>query len=310
MKKFLFMLLAAIAFVGCGKDDVEVPQNGGNGNGGNNQGILANVPNYSDLIDMSYSNLIKTLGEPTTSFSNYLSYENPADNVTFITLAVNPKTQTVYLVMEMLKEDAFKLDELKKYFDAKYTFVNVEADEEEGTIYAYNYSNADGSLTITVSESSITYMNPANMPEEVESGSIDGTPVEVVSAIMGQTIEYLMEEYPGVITQFNNIYMINYEDDPYLMCVMIDASSDVITKLTILYNEDLEDDALVAYYQEEGYTCLPTGNVNDEGKAEYLFMDMSTGIMIKYCDSIGEVLDMSAIDDEGEDEDEDEDEED
>lgn len=285
------MLLAALAFVSCNKDENKEDQV--------DPAIVA--LDYSSLIDMSYANMIKTLGEPTLGFGSFYSYEEPKANISSITTAINPETNSVYLAMVILKENAFKAEDLQKYFASKFTSYGL--DEEEG---AYFYGNAekqeDATLVIGVYEnSSITFTNPKNVPEINESGSIEGTPVEVTNALLGKSIDDLIDEYGDAIIKYGDAYMVNYEDDDYLMCVSLIVEEGIVRRLIILYNEDLDDQAIIDYYTSEGYTCLPTGNVNEEGKAEYLFMNLTTGIAITYLDTIGVVVEMEqhGDDDEG-----------
>ena len=134
----------------------------------------------------------------------------------------------------------------------------------------------------------VVYSNPQNQIQDIVNGSIDGTPVEVERLLLGQNINDLLDEYPDAFFAINDsLYMINYEDDPYLMSVAASVSDGIVNMVTILYNEELTDQDVIAYYTEEGYQCMPTGNVTEDGATQYMFTNVATGSIIIYADLVG-----------------------
>lgn len=291
MKKYFLFLLAALAFVACGDDDDDEVSNKKPGTDVVVDAASFAVSDYSSAIDMTYANMVKTYGEAEISFGscyNYSSAQLKNDKVESVTFVVNPENNTVCSVIETLAEDAYKAEDINKYFASKlrsygfneadscYSYGNTEK-PAESTLYVQVYGNAQ-----------VIYGNPQNLIEDVEVGSIDGTPVEVERLLLGQNIDDLLDEYPDAfITISDSSYMINYDDDPYLMSVAAYVSDGIVNKVTILYNEELTDEDIIAYYTDEGYTCMPTGNVTEDGFTQYMFANVATGSFIIYADLVG-----------------------
>ena len=70
-----------------------------------------------------------------------------------------------------------------------------------------------------------------------------------------------------------------------------------VVKVILLYNEDLSDEDIVAYYEDLGYKAMPFDG-EEEGEVGYLFMNMSTGDMFTYMNGRAEFVDLSNFDDE------------
>ena len=291
MKKYFLFLLAALAFVACGEDDDDVSSEQKPGPDVVVDAASFAVSDYSSAIDMSYANMVKTYGEAELSFASYYNYSSAQlknDKVESVTFIVNPDNNKICSVNEIFAEGAYKAEDINKYFASKlrsygfnetdscYTYGNAEK-PEESTLYVHVY----GSMMVV-------YSNPQNQIQDIVNGSIDGTPVEVERLLLGQNINDLLDEYPDAfIAISDSLYMINYEDDPYLMSVAANVSDGIVNKVTILYNEELTDEDVIAYYTEEGYQCMPTGNVTEDGATQYMFTNVATGSIIIYADLVG-----------------------
>ena len=198
-KMFYFLMLAATLFAACSDDDSDKPK----------APSTIQFEDYSTFIGASYSEMIRQYPNPSMSFGDFYMYDSLTSNVEGLTVAINPESQTVYLVMEMLKADAYNESDIDAYFKEKffsYGVVELEDYDDEGnvvgTINQYNYGNAENQdeatllITLTANQS-VTYMNPFNIPEESEGGSLEEmNPIEAVSAFLFIDEEEIEEEYP------------------------------------------------------------------------------------------------------------------
>ena len=231
------------------------------------------------------------------SFGDFYMYEQVTPNVEALTVAINPDNQTVYMVVEQLKADAYKEADLDAYFKAKLYSHGVEEYEnydEEGNVIGttnnYSYGNtenqAEASLVVSLTgNQSVTYMNPLNVPVEPEGGSLEEIePIDAVNAFLLGDVAEIEEEYPDVFTQMNGMYMCFMEENPYLMGIAFTAVDGLVDSVILLYNEDLSNEDLISYYTEAGYTCSLTGT-DEEGLDVYTFTNGM--ISIEYSEGRG-----------------------
>lgn len=286
-KMCLFLMLAAALCAACSSDDDDKPK----------APSTISFDDYSTLIGASYSEMIRQYPEPAMSFGDFYMYEQVTPNVEALTVAINPDNQTVYMVVEQLKADAYKEADLDAYFKAKLYSYGVEEYEnydEEGNVIGttnnYNYGNtenqAEASLVVSLTgNQSVTYMNPLNVPVEPEGGSLEEIePIDAVNAFLLGDVTEIEEEYPDVFTQMNGMYMCFMEENPYLMGIAFTAVDGLVDSVILLYNEDLSNEDIISYYTEAGYTCSLTGT-DEEGLDVYTFTNGM--ISIEYSEGRG-----------------------
>jgi len=286
-KMCLFLMLTAALFAACSSDDDDKPK----------APSTISFDDYSTLIGASYSEMIRQYPEPAMSFGDFYMYEQVTPNVEALTVAINPDNQTVYMVVEQLKADAYKEADLDAYFKAKLYSYGVEEYEnydEEGNVIGttnnYSYGNtenqAEASLVVSLTgNQSVTYMNPLNVPVEPEGGSLEEIePIDAVNAFLLGDVAEIEEEYPDVFTQMNGMYMCFMEENPYLMGIAFTAVDGLVDSVILLYNEDLSNEDLISYYTEAGYTCSLTGT-DEEGLDVYTFTNGM--ISIEYSEGRG-----------------------
>ncbi len=286
-KMCLFLMLAATLFAACSDDDDDKPK----------APATISFEDYSTLIGASYSEMIRQYPEPTMSFGDFYMYEQVTPNVEALTIAINPNNQTVYMVIEQLKADAYKEADIDAYFKAELYSYGVEVydnyDEEGnviGTTNNYNYGNTEeqteASLVVTLTgNQSVTYMNPMNMPVESDGGSLEEIdPIGAVNAFLLGDVAEIEEEYPDVFSQMNGMYMCFMEENPYLMGVAFTAVDGFVDSVILLYNEELGTENIISYYTEAGYTCNLTGT-DEEGLDVYTFTNGM--ISIEYSEGRG-----------------------
>lgn len=294
MKKYLFMLFALFSLVACEKDD----NNGGSGNLSEAAKEVKDV-DYSSALGMSKSKMISTYGDPAENYGNFYIYNSENENVDMVMFAVNPDNDKVYTATVILMEDAFTEAAIKEYLSSKYNCYGY--DEEEG-IYTYGNNKDEEKATIGVVQSganSITWADRNLTPsfeDDVDGAFSDLTPAEAVSMFLGLSEEDLIEEYgESLIKVGEDLYMADVNND-YLMAVGITVTDGKVTPVVLLFNEDLEDEDIVAYYAGLGFTATPCGP-DEEGYEVYLFMNMATGEMFTYSGGRAVFMDLSAIDD-------------
>lgn len=286
-KMFYFLMLAATLFAACSDDDSDKPK----------APSTIQFEDYSTLIGASYSEMIRQYPNPSMSFGDFYMYDSLTSNVEGLTVAINPESQTVYLVMEMLKADAYNESDIDAYFKEKffsYGVVELEDYDDEGnvvgTINQYNYGNVENPdeatlfITLTANQS-VTYMNPFNIPTESEGGSLeDMNPIEAVNVFLFIDEEEIEEEYSDVFTQMDGMYMCFMEENLYLAGIAFTPVDGLVTSVIMLYNEDLSTEDIISYYTEAGYTCTLDGT-DEEGYDVYTFTDGM--ISITYSDGRG-----------------------
>lgn len=272
-KMCLFLMLAATLFAACSDDDDDKPK----------APSTISFDDYSTLVGASYSEMIRQYPEPTMAFGDFYGYESPTENVDMLTFVINPENQFIYMIMEILKEDAYKESDIDAYFKSKFTPYGIEEtdnyDDEGnviGTVNNYSYGNTenpdDATLVITLTgNASVTYMNPKNVPVESEGGSLEEIdPITAVSSFLLGDVAEIEEAYPDVFSQMNGMYVYFMEENPYLMGVAFTAVEGFVDSVILLYNEELSTEDIISYYTEEGYTCTLTGT-DEEGYEVYTF---------------------------------------
>lgn len=297
MKKYFLMMLSAILFMACSNDD-------------ENKSAVIDFEDYAQTVGMSYSNMIKTYGEPSMNFGSYYLYEITGKNTQSITVVINPANSTVYSVMQMLGENAYKAEDIKAYFAKNYTLVSNQKDEASGedyTTFCNAKSEDQATLVITVSgNESVTYTNPQNEPSEPDGPSLDDMkPEDAVSTFLGMDEEDFIDQYGDyTFSAEKGKYMILMETD-MLMGIGITVDNGKVTEVTLLYNEDLTDEDIIAYYEKLGFIASDCGEDEETGAHVYLFMNLTTKEMFRYSDGIGHFV---YVDENGYDDEEDDDE--
>lgn len=275
------MLLAAIAlcvgFTACNDDEKEpTPQKP-------DTPEVVDFPDYSSAIDLNLNAMLQKYGEPAMAFGGYYMYMYDEGNVLGLTFIVNEENNKVYSVNEVLNDSVYTEEEIQAYFGAKYKLYRrekTEAYEDEDlyipaqTVYIYGNTEKeeDATLVITVTgNSSVSYVNPQNVPEEVEpTANLDEmTPMEVVNTFYGKDIDDILDEYEGLFMEMNGVYMTVIEDNEYLSGFALVANDGVVNEISIFYNDGMEEETLFSYYQENGYTVTATGEEDEDGFKPY-----------------------------------------
>jgi len=313
MKKYLMLLLAATLFVACNDDEPEV-------NPGKQDEKIIDFPDYAEAVGLTYDNMLKKYGEPTMAFGGYYAFDaTDTTKVSSVIMMVNTQLQQVYGVMETLVEGAYTEDQLKAYFSSKYTYygtedevdkmlttkANVEDDdaEAEGTqALVYGNDKDVNKATILIGlygSSQVVYTNPALVPEQPEGPDMSTlNPASAVAKYMGASLDVLKEDFGDALYMIDeNSYLISLEDNQWLMAMAFYLTDGVVKQMSLLYNEDLTDEDIIAYYQELGYTATPCGADEQTGKEVYLFMNMATGDMFTYSDCRATFMDLSDMGD-------------
>ena len=274
-KKYLCLMLAAALVAACSNDDDDTS----NPTPEPEQPSVIDFADYSSAIDQPYSAILRQYGEPSMAFGDFYVYENMNDGkVSTLSLIANPDNQQIYMIMELLAEDAYKAEDIADYFASKYTTYRKETvdvwDEDYenviGSTYAYTFGNADkeedATLIIEVNgNQSVSYTNPKNAPAESDGSSSldDMDPNDAVLSFLLRDVEDIEDEYPGVFTNAGEMYMAFMEDNIWLAGVAFTPVDGFVTTLILLYNEELTDEDIIAYYEELGYTATKTGEGED-----------------------------------------------
>ena len=298
MRKYLYALLAATAlclgFTACGDDEDEpepapVP-------------VVINFDDCSSSVGMTLQAMMNKYGDPTMNFANYYMYVFESGNVTGLTFILNSENNSVYGVMQTLAENAYKPADVMAYFAAKLhtyaTETETYEDEDTGetvTSTTYRYGNAekedDATLVVEYDGAlSVNYYNPKNEPPVPEpvGGFEDATPEGIVGSFLGEDINDILEDYGDALTQSGTMYMAFMDENELLMGFALNTEDDIVTSIVLLYAEELSDEDIIAYYEDLGYTCTDTGEVDeDEGTPIYQFINAEEGVAIAYTASRG-----------------------
>lgn len=270
------MLLAAtlcLGFTACGDDEKEEPQP-------EPQPTVIAFEDYSSSIGTTLNAMLQKYGEPTYNFGSYYMYKFESGNVESLTFGINPDNNQVYTIIEGLKENAYKAEDIRAYFASKYYFYEKEeipADEEEGTpasetYYYGNTENAEeATLVISVTDNDMVgYSNPQNMPEETPIADFeDKAPLDIISTFLGMDQEDFLDEYKEYFMEMGGMYMTALSDNDYLTGFGLTASENGISVVTFFFDDGLEESAIIDYFKSNNFTVTPTGQLDDEGCEQY-----------------------------------------
>ncbi len=315
-KKYLFLMLAAALLTACGDDDDsdKSKQNNQEQKGGGGQKedekknpTVIDFADYSSTIGMTYSNMIRQYPDPVMQFSDFYMYENRDNGKTAgLTIAINPDSKTVYLVIQQLAENAYAEGDIVAYMNSKYTSYGTEQrdvyddnDSIIGKVTAYQFGNTakeeEATLVIELlGNQSVSYINPKDVPAEPEGGDLGNiTPEEAVNKFLLQNIEDILAEYPDVFMDMNGMYAAFMEENEWLMGVAIVPVEGYVINVVLLFNEDFSDEDIIKYYTDRGYTSENMGK-DEEGRDTYTFT--KGNISIGYCENRGVATFMGELD--------------
>ncbi len=269
-KLYFLLMLTGLLMTACSSDDDETkaPE-------------TISFEDYSSVIGMSYSNMIRKYPNPSMQFGDFYAYENPTENVVNLTIAINPDNQTVYMIVESLKEGAYKEEDIDAYFKSKFKSYGMEKqdrlDEDDNVVgesHVYTYGNADkaedATLVITLTDNtSVAYMDTKNVPVVPDGpGLEDITPIEAVNALIMADLDEVEEQFPGVFSEMAGMYACFMEENEYLSGIAFTLEEGLVSSVIMLYNEDLADEDIINYYTQAGYTCTEAGT-DEDGETIY-----------------------------------------
>ena len=255
---------------------------------------------YSSLVGKSYNELSRQYPSMEEMFAGFYTIAINDGKTTSLMLAFNEDTEA-YMVMQGLQEDVYTLAQIIAYMDSKYTKYPAETSEyvdeetnETITSTTYFYGNTpnpeDATLIISfANNTAVAYSNPKATPEQPETvGLGEITPLEVVAAFLGKSLDDIEDFYPGVFADTYGIGLYSAmasEDNEYLEgAVLLLDESNVATGLRLLYAST--DEGVIAYYKENGYTCTENGTT-EEGEKMYTITNGT--YTIAYSGGTGEV---------------------
>lgn len=308
MKKYFWMLLAAmtlsLGFVACGddKDDPEPNEQKDPQNQDEQKPDDQKIINFDDCastIDMPLQQMLQKYGEPTMNFGNVYFYSYEEGNITNLMIKVNQENNKVCMIVQSLKENAYKAEDLKKYFDSKYNFYKKEvipADEEEGTpeyeVLAYGNTKNPEEATLLIELSGntdVTYVNPQNQPEEQVSESYfdEMNPADVLAAFFGVPVAEIQEEYEDAFMDMGGMLMASCGDNEWMTSIALQANENgVVTSIIMFFDDGLEEQAILDYFHENGWEIREKGMIDGEDY-EYMEYEFRKGnFVINYGDYI------------------------
>lgn len=311
MKKYFWMLLAAmtlsLGFVACGddKDDPEPNEQKDPQNQDEQKPDDQKIINFDDCastIDMPLQQMLQKYGEPTMNFGNAYFYSYEEGNITNLMIKVNQENNKVCMIVQSLKENAYKAEDLKKYFDSKYNFYKKEvipADEEEGTpeyeVLAYgNTKNLEeATLLIELSgNTDVTYVNPQNQPEEQVSESYfdEMNPADVLAAFFGVPVAEIQEEYEDAFMDMGGMWMAACGENEWMTSIALKTNEEGnVTTIILFFDDGLEEQSILEYFQENGWNIREKGIIHGEDY-EYMEYEFRKGnFVINYGDYMATV---------------------
>ena len=258
---------------------------------------------YASVVGQSYNQLSRQFSDLEELFEGFYTC-SPNDGKTESLMVVFNGDLEVYMAAQSLNEDAYTLDQIIAYMDGKYTKYEPEVseytDEDTGeviTTTTYSYGNTpaieDATLLIVFSDNSyISYTNPKAMPEPAQGGIGEITPIEAANAFIGETLEDIEDEYPGMFTEMSGMYAaFASEDDTneYLEGIVLELDdNNVVSEVRLLYM--IGDEEVVAYYTENGYTCTENGTFEEEGETYTKYIITNGTFTITYSAGSGTVV--------------------
>lgn len=311
MKKYFWMLLAAmtlsLGFVACGddKDDPEPNEQKDPQNQDEQKPDDQKIINFDDCastIDMPLQQMLQKYGEPTMNFGNVYFYSYEEGNITNLMIKVNQENNKVCMIVQSLKENAYKAEELKKYFDSKYNFYKKEvipADEEEGTpeyeVLAYGNTKNPEEATLLIELSGntdVTYVNPQNQPEEQVSESYfdEMNPADVLAAFFGVPVAEIQEEYEDAFMDMGGMWMAACGENEWMTSIALKTNEEGnVTTIILFFDDGLEEQSILEYFQENGWNIREKGIIHGEDY-EYMEYEFRKGnFVINYGDYMATV---------------------
>lgn len=311
MKKYFWMLLAAmtlsLGFVACGddKDDPEPNEQKDPQNQDEQKPDDQKIINFDDCastIDMPLQQMLQKYGEPTMNFGNVYFYSYEEGNITNLMIKVNQENNKVCMIVQSLKENAYKAEDLKKYFDSKYNFYKKEvipADEEEGTpeyeVLAYGNTKNPEEATLLIELSGntdVTYVNPQNQPEEQVSESYfdEMNPADVLAAFFGVPVAEIQEEYEDAFMDMGGMWMAACGENEWMTSIALKTNEEGnVTTIILFFDDGLEEQSILEYFQENGWNIREKGIIHGEDY-EYMEYEFRKGnFVINYGDYMATV---------------------
>lgn len=311
MKKYFWMLLAAmtlsLGFVACGddKDDPEPNEQKDPQNQDEQKPDDQKIINFDDCastIDMPLQQMLQKYGEPTMNFGNVYFYSYEEGNIINLMIKVNQENNKVCMIVQSLKENAYKAEDLKKYFDSKYNFYKKEvipADEEEGTpeyeVLAYGNTKNPEEATLLIELSGntdVTYVNPQNQPEEQVSESYfdEMNPADVLAAFFGVPVAEIQEEYEDAFMDMGGMWMAACGENEWMTSIALKTNEEGnVTTIILFFDDGLEEQSILEYFQENGWNIREKGIIHGEDY-EYMEYEFRKGnFVINYGDYMATV---------------------
>ncbi|MCR5642608.1 MAG: hypothetical protein K6G32_04625 [Prevotella sp.] len=252
---------------------------------------------YASVIGKSYNQLSRQYSDLEELFEGFYSC-NPGDGKTeSLMIAFNDDLEA-YMAMQSLSEGAYTLEQIIAYMKSNYTQYESESyvDEESGeTVTTYNLGNTpvidDATLVISFSDNTlVSYSNPKATPEIPDNAGLgEMSPIEVVGSFIGKSLDDIEEEYPGVFSDMFGlgIYSAYASDDNEWLegaVLLLDETTEVATGIRLLFA--IEDEQVIAYYTENGYTSTENGT-DEDGQKVYVITNGT--YTINYAGGTGEV---------------------
>ena len=299
MKKYLLMLLAAttltLGVTSCGDDENEDP-NKENPSKPDQPGKTIDFPNYAEAVDMNLNAMLQKYGEPMMSANGIYMYMFEQGNVAALTFMVNQENNKVYAVNEVLNDGAFTAEDIQAYFAARYTFYDRQEtiytnDEEDAyavpdTIVVCTYGNApkleEATLVITVTGNTlVTYTNPTNVPDEPEiTNPFDEMePQQITQMFLGKDSDDILDGYEDAFMEMAGMYMASMEENPYLTGFALSVADGRVVAITFFYDDGLDEQTILDYYSEAGYSIRETGEEDEDGFKQYVISDGNISIL-------------------------------
>lgn len=312
MKRLFAFLTAALVVFACGKVDPDFPGRQDDPDDpweepdDDPDDEIIDFPDLSDLLGEDYVEIVRKLGAPDFEYGFTYLYNSSIEmeGVEALYISFNGESGKIYNVIQLLKAGAYRSEDIRTYFDDLYysygteeeTFVDEDDTEVPYTSYGWGdrYDMENASIVVTLQDmpgnQMVTYTAPADMPTGAVTGNFgDITPLDVVSTFLGKGIDYILDEFGDRLAPNNGAYW-GYagENNTYLVYFTLFPDDDgVVSSIVLMYNDDLSDDDIIAYYEDAGYEIHETGEDEETGAPTYLFMNMNSGVAIYYCDLWG-----------------------
>lgn len=299
MKKYFFLLLSVVLFAACGNDDDIDP--GKKDDPGNNSGNRPEkVAEYdlTDMLKLDAQGVEKKWGEAVMDFGTLKAYEFSKGGINKAIVIFNGKTNLVYSIVANLNADVYTPDQVKKYFaswltpieeDGKIYYVD-NTDYEKATIVVNVYYEVDDETGETFF--TIDFINPQNQPETPEGGeALEMNADDIVKTFMDGDLDEILDSY-DCFMQFGDGYYSAEVDDELVSYVALSADeSGTVRVISILYENAEDDDEVIAYYRNLGFTIIYQGeDTDDEGNTYEVYKFQGKDYSVIYCDQAGTII--------------------